>query len=153
MDTSICSLNVRGLGNKTKREQVFHWLKDQHFSICLLQETHLKSQCTDTWASEWGNKSFFSGTSNNSEGVCILFNKSLKYDTVNHTEIVPGRLHVVDIKFDDMFLKVINIYGPNKDDISLFDKLQLYINENEDSDFIIGGDFNTVLNTEIDKLK
>ena len=67
-------------------------------------------------------------------------------------EIVPGRLHVVDIKSDDIFLKVINIYGPNKDDISLFDTLQLYINGNEDSDFIIGGDFNTVLNTEIDKL-
>ena len=45
--------------------------------------------------------------------------------------------------------------GQNKDDISLFNKLQLYMTENEDSFilyFIIGGDFNTVLNPEIDKL-
>ena len=143
MDTSICSLNVRGLGNKTKREQVFHWLKDQPFSIYLLQETHLNSQCTDTWESEWGNKSFFSGTANNSEGVCILFNNSFKYDTVNHTEIVPGRLHVVDIKSDDIFLKVINIYGPNKDEVSLFEKLEEFVLLNDDKSLVIGGDFNT----------
>ena len=151
MDTSICSLNVRGLGNKIKREQVFHWLKEQNNSIYLLQETHLNSQFVDKWESEWGFKSFFSGKTNNSEGVCILFNKSFTHEIANYVELIPGRLQAVDIKLDDKSLKVINIYGPNNDDTSVFEILQKYIIDNEDSDFIIGGDFNTVLNTDIDK--
>ena len=151
MDTSICSLKCRGLGNKTKREQVFHWLKEQHFSIYLLQETHLNSQLSDKWESEWGYKSFFSGNANNSEGVSILFNKSFAYDIVNYKEIIPGRLIAVDIQLENKIFKVVNIYGPNDDNIHLFEKLQVYINDNEENDFIIGGDFNTVLNTNTDK--
>ena len=57
----------------------------------------------------------------------------------------------VDIKLENKILKVINIYGPNDDNIHLFEKLHIYINGNEENDFIIGGDFNTVLNTNIDK--
>ena len=153
MDTSICSLNVRGIGNKIKREQVFQWLKEQKFSIYLLQETHLISENADNWESDWGFTSFYSGIKSNSEGICILFDKSFKFDTknINHIDIVPGRLQVVDIKIEDKAIKIINIYGLNNDDTFLFDKLQSYISENEDSDFIIGGDFNTVLNTDIDK--
>ena len=40
MSISICSYNVRGIGNVNKREQIFTWLKDKKFDICLLQETH-----------------------------------------------------------------------------------------------------------------
>ena len=148
---SICSLNCRELGHKTKREQVFHWLKEQHFSIYLLQETHLNSQLSDKWESEWGCKSFFSGNANNSEGVSILFNKSFAYDIVNYTEIILSRLIAVDIKLEHKILKVIDIYGPNDGNIHLFEKLHNYIHDNEENDFIIGGDFNTVLNTNIDK--
>ena len=89
MTTSICSLNVRGLGNKVKREQVFHWLKEQNFSICLLQETHLNSQFTDKWASGWQGQSYLSGNTNNSEGVCILFNNSFTYKVDSHIELIP----------------------------------------------------------------
>ena len=120
LDTSICSLNVRGLGNTIKRVQVFNWLKEQNNYIYILQETHLYSQFIDKWESEWGLKSYFSGKTNNSEGVCILFNKSFTYEIVNYAELSPGRMQAVDIKLDDKFLKVINIYGPNNDDIKSF---------------------------------
>ena len=53
MAETICSLYVRGLGNKEKRDQVFHWLKEKKFSIYLLQETHLSAQLKDQWQSEW----------------------------------------------------------------------------------------------------
>ena len=83
--------------------------------------------------------------------MCIFFNKSFTHEIVNYVELIPGRLQAVDIKLDDKLLKVINIYGPNNDDKSLFEQLLQYIIDNEDSDFIIGGDFNTVLNTDKDK--
>ena len=37
---TICSLNVRGLGNKHKRREIFNWLRKKKFSIYFLQEVH-----------------------------------------------------------------------------------------------------------------
>ena len=58
MNLSICSYNVRGLGNKTKREQIFSWLKDNNFAICLLQETHSGVGTHNIGKSDWGNDAF-----------------------------------------------------------------------------------------------
>ena len=48
-------------------------------------------------------------------------------------------------------MKSIFIYGPNEDNIFLFDKLSDFLSINDDKSFIIGGDFNTVLNYKVDK--
>ena len=59
MAVDICSLNVRGLGSKLKREQVFHWLKEQSFDIYFLQETHLPSSLKKTNRDGMGSKRLF----------------------------------------------------------------------------------------------
>lgn len=61
MNTTICSFNVRGLGNKIKREQIFAWLKNNKYSICFLQETHSGEGTHNLWKDEWGSDAFFSG--------------------------------------------------------------------------------------------
>ena len=78
MQTTFSSVNVRGLRNHKKREQIFHWLKLNNFSICLLQETHTNKECEQNWEREWDGKAFFSGDKGNKEGVCILINKKMK---------------------------------------------------------------------------
>ena len=45
------------------------------------------------------------------------------------------------------------MYGPNKDDVTFFEKLEFFMMENEDKDIISGGDYNTIINSEIDKKK
>ena len=42
----------------------------------------------------------------------------------------------------------INVYGPNVDDNTFFESLCVFLDEN---DFLIGGDFNAVLETKLDK--
>ena len=79
MANNICTLNVKGLNNKFKREKIFTYLKQQQFSVCLLQETHLPSNNKITYQDEWGGKSFFSGTSSNSAGGCILINPTVHH--------------------------------------------------------------------------
>lgn len=69
MNLSICTYNVRGLGNKSKREQIFAWIKTNNISICMLQETHSGKLTHDIWKREWDSDAFFSGQNNNSEGV------------------------------------------------------------------------------------
>ena len=48
MDLKICSLNVRGLGERLKRRETFNWLRAKKFSIYLLQETHCSENTTAT---------------------------------------------------------------------------------------------------------
>ena len=151
MDLKICTYNVRGLGNKTKRENVFAWLKDKQYSICLLQETHSGEGTHKDWVKEWGKDAFFSGTSNNSEGVGILINPKLSFSIKQHSEIIIGRLHALELNIEERDIIILNLYGPNTDSVNYFEILEKYLKENEDKTFIIGGDFNTIIDTELDK--
>ena len=146
MSIQLCSFNVRGIGSKTKREKVFQWLKEQPYSICLLQESHSSVEFRETWCKEWGSNAYFSGNSSNSAGVAILLKSNTAFNVLNHIEIVIGRLQALFIEINDKPFIIINIYGPNNDDASVFNELNKFIVDNEDGNFIIGGDFNTVLN-------
>ena len=55
MAVSICTLNVNGIAEHSKREKVFKHLLDQHFDIYLLQETHLPDVTQGKlWETQWG---------------------------------------------------------------------------------------------------
>ena len=151
MSISLCSYNVRGIGNANKREQIFTWLKDKKFDICLLQETHSEEKRCDTWKQIWGKHCFFSGKCTNSEMVGILINPDLPYEILNYTELICGRVQSLELKIHEKPITIINIYGPNKDELNVFETLDMYIRSNDEKNFIIGGDFNTVLDTNLDK--
>ena len=56
---NILSLNVRGLRNKEKRREMFHWLKQYNGgdnSFIFLQETHSDKMDELIWQREWGSK-------------------------------------------------------------------------------------------------
>jgi len=69
METAILTLNVRGLGNKEKRNQVFEWLRGLNYSIFMLQETHLTKQNIELWKHDLTGRFVYSGSKTNSEGV------------------------------------------------------------------------------------
>ena len=151
MDYSICSLNVRGLGQKTKRKQMFNFLEKNQFNICFLQETHSKAEVETLWKRESKQHIFFSGRSSTSGGVCILLEKSLQFKLIYHKEIIPGKIQALKLNLDDHDIVLINIYGPNNDDVSFFETLYDFLGENDDEEYVIGGDFNTVLDSNLDK--
>ena len=151
MKFNICTLNVRGLGSKQKRNQVFQWLKNRNVSICLLQETHITNHQESNIKVEWGDHFFLSGSSNNSQGIGIFINPNLVFKFISHTNIVNGRLQALHLQIDEKDIIIINIYGSNLDDITLLESLEAYIIEHDDFNFIIGGDFNTILDNKLDK--
>ena len=61
-----------------------------------------------------------------------------------------GNKLVLDIQVHDLNLKLINIYGPNKDDISFYNSLNQNLNDNEQDYILWCGDFNMTLNPELD---
>ena len=100
---------------------------------------------------EWDNEAFFSGNYSNKEGVCILLNANVAYKVLKHTEIVSSRLQAIELEIEHRTIVIISIYGPNSDDCTVFEQLEKYLSEKEDKTFILGGDFNTVLNENIHK--
>ena len=144
-------MNVRGLGNMQKRWQVFEWLKNLNSSVYLLQETHAISQVEKKWKEEWKGEIYISGNKSNGQGVGILLNpKSILSITKCH-ELAVGRLIACEIEINGKPFIIVNIYGTNIDDDKLFLKLQQFLSLHNDKSIIVGGDFNTVLQTHIDK--
>ena len=152
MKLSICSFNDRGLGQKLKRTQIFTFLKSKKLQICFLQETHSTKEIENTWAADNTYDFYLSGRSSNSGGICIMVDKTLDYNVKEHTEIIPGKLQALRVKMFDRNITYLNIYGPNNDDKSFFELLNKYLADNEEDEFIIGGDFNTVLEPDADKI-
>ena len=115
----------------------------------MLQETHIAYPLNKHWKKEWNGRCFFSGTKTNKEGVAILVNGKLNIKIKECKEIIVGRLVTMDITIQEKEFVIINIYGPNHDnDNVFFEKLNEIIDM--EKNIIIGGDFNTVLNTYID---
>ena len=48
----VCSLNVRGLGDRLKRWEMFNWLRKKNYSICMLQEVHGSEIKIPVWSAE-----------------------------------------------------------------------------------------------------
>ena len=71
---------------------------------------------------------------------------------INVYEIEIGMLLSLQshVKIGKKEVIIINIFGLNKDDIDIFRKLDGFI-EDKSHIFIIGGDFNVVLDPKIDK--
>ena len=56
---TVASVNCRGLGNVQKRRDVFHYLRQKHYSIYFLQDTHLDPKLDKYITAEWGLTSSF----------------------------------------------------------------------------------------------
>ena len=150
MSIKLCTLNVKGLAGKNKRIQVFEWLKQNKFNLCFLQELHCTSENYNLWQNEWKDYLFLSGNKSNSLGIGILCN-NLPCNSFEHHDIIPGRLQTLRFTIQETSYYLINVYGYNQDDTSLFNTLNTIIMENNDNTFIIGGDFNTIVNPLLDK--
>ena len=72
MDLKMCSLNVRGLGDKLKRCEMFNWLRRKTYSIYMLQEVHWLENAMSVWSAEWG----YCCCTSAKGGVAILFNNN-----------------------------------------------------------------------------
>ena len=130
----ITSLNVRGLRDDAKRREVLNWLRAKiHQYAC--SKKYIVSK-----------KQIICGKQN---GAIKLTSPLLKATKQQRLYTDPaGRFIICDLKANEKFLTLANIYAPNEDKPSFFyDHLLNFKCE----DIIIGGDFNLVLNIEKDK--
>ena len=147
----IASLNCRGLGGFHKRRDVFSFLREKNFSIYLLQDTHFTCDIEERISREWGYDCYFSSFRSNSRGVSILINNNIEYKLINLLKDDDGNILILRITAFERDFVIVCLYGPNDDNPEFYVKLEEMIQNIGPSDnVIVGGDFNLVMNFDID---
>ncbi len=141
------TLNVRGLNDKTKRQQVFYWLRKQEADVIALQETHLGKACDEwKWTREWEGQSYWSVVSSNCKGVALLFNRKRKFDVTNVQKGQSGRIISLSAKVEDKNVRFVCVYAPNKEnERKAFFKSDLEDHMDSEQYNVLLGDFNCTL--------
>ena len=147
----ICTFNCNGLGNYSKRKDVFDYLRKQKYDIYLLQETHWKSKSENFIRSCWGYNCFVAGEDTNKKGVGILMNNTFEYKIHNVIKDPAGSYIILDMDISDERYTLVNVYGPSDGDRSeFFTDLFTLINTIDNLNIIVGGDWNVILNPKLD---
>lgn len=147
---NFVSFNVNGLRDVNKRRSVFNFLKTTNANIVLLQETHSSIDDETIWSNEWGNKIIFSHCSNRSKGVALLFQRGFR-PQIHITRLdLNGRFLLLELTLVETKFLLVNIYAPNEDDPSFFDKIFDMIEIRDNNSLILAGDFNTTLDQDWD---
>ncbi|CAB1334584.1 unnamed protein product, partial [Coregonus sp. 'balchen'] len=149
--------NIRGKGYKksSKTEKlglVFKQLITLKASITFLQETHIGPKDIDLFeiATSW--KSYFTVYSTQSKGAAILVNKNIEqhYQYICHDEEPTGSYIVLFCKLYGQSFTLVNLYNHAKD-TRVLETLTHYLQEMATGILVVGGDFNTVIDPDIDR--
>ena len=157
LNFDILSWNVRGLGDYQKRCKLFNWVKKHRSkkAIVFMQETHLSDKTGKQWEQLWRGSIKFSHGTTSSKGVLIAFSGSLEFNIMKEFTDQNGCYIVLQVDIQENPYMLINYYVPNLEtqQVSVFDKLTKVLSNlelKENTNLILGGDFNLILNLKLD---
>ena len=146
----IGSLNVRGLNRPLKRRQIFSQIRRNKYDSFLIQETHATYDTAHTWEREWGGKIYRSDGESNARGVAIVCNRNLDINITNVIKDTEGRRLIISFVYEDAQYVLCCIYAPNRDDKNFFQQTFDLCTQENCENWIIGGDYNLVLDPNVD---
>lgn len=152
MHLKLLTLNTRGFRNRVKQNQVIELAKFLGANILLIQESHLSKRSEVVSFEEiFKVKSFWSFGSHNSRGVGIIFLKDSNIKVLKWERDTEGRVIKVSFKLNGEQITVLSVYGPNKSEESYsFYKEELPKFLIGGQAYIMGGDYNCILNKNTD---
>ena len=109
-EVKVCSLNCQGLGDRSKRRDVFSFLRDRNYSIICLQDTHFTNDIHRIIQSEWGYKVAFNSFTSRSRGVAILFRNNFEFNIHNIFTDNTGNVILIDLEILNKRITLVNIY-------------------------------------------
>ena len=152
MAFSIATINCYGLRDSHKRGIIFDYLRNSSFDIFFLQECYCVSESeTKLWTEEFGGTGFWSYGDFRSRGVGILFKPGVNFKITDIFRDTDGRLLRLDCVQNSQNLRLVNVYMPNdpharKEFIKALDS-----HLTGSMVKILGGDFNFVESSSLDK--
>lgn len=148
---TFCSWNVNGINEPVKRGKVLSHLKVLQADVIFLQETHLKKDMHGKIRAKWIGQVFHSKFPSKARGAAIVRRKNVPF--LHKTTIADneGRFIMVIGEIQSTPITLLNIYGPNRDEPEFFRKTLNLIPDISTTNLILGGDFNLVLDTYLDR--
>ena len=104
------------------------------------------------WKREWGGEMFFTPGSHHSQGLITLLSRNLDVTSII-TQRIGERILSLSLSYNEHDITVLNVYGPNndKDKQEFLTELEKYLQHLHESKYVfVAGDFNMVLNNDID---
>ena len=146
----IASLNCLGISKKLKRKTIFK--QCLNYDVICLQETHITHEKYKEWKLDWNAEFFYTVGTNFSKGQIILINPKLKYKSLIVTHETPRILGVKITLENDLTIQIFNIYAPNtkQEKLDFINKLYSTTQSITSEHFLLCGDFNIVLNNDLD---
>ena len=84
-----------------------------------------------------------------------MFKKDLPIEIINTHRSLDGRKLLVNVKYEESFFTIVNIYAPNNEDsrIEFFKRMSIFISHNsiDVSNIVLCGDFNCKLDCQQDR--
>ncbi|KAI4874512.1 hypothetical protein NFI96_002235 [Prochilodus magdalenae] len=153
---TFLSWNVNGFTQK--KSSVFAHLNFLQADVVFLQETHIGPGPSSPSGSiqiqglendyDWAVYTVFK---RNCRGVAILFRKGLGCEGLRVVGDEKGRYMIISCRIQEKEFVFVNVYNPTDEKID-FNKLRdSLIPASESAYFVMGGDFNTVMDAEVDK--
>ncbi len=147
----MVSWNVKGLGHPIKRAKVFTHLRSLSSDLVFLQETHIRPSEKSRLRCSWAGHTFQSTFSSEARGVAILIKKNIPFQDVKTISEDNGRFLIATGQLYSIHVTLVNIYGPNADDAGVFRKTFDKLPDLANTNLIIAGDFNTILDWHLDR--
>ena len=146
----ICSMNCQGLGDSRNRRDIFNYVRKSNYSILCLQDTHFCKEKEKIIETEWGYKTYFNSLNSQSRGVAIFFNNNFEFKILNTYKDNSGNILILNIETEKLTFLLVCLYGPNRDSPEFYQTIFTRILNFNTSNILIVGDWNLILNPEID---
>lgn len=80
----------------------------------------------------------------------VLINNNFEQQVCRVLKDPNGNYIILEIKIKDEVITLVNLYGPNEDKPTFYEDIKQKINELENDNVIICGDFNLVMDPDVD---
>lgn len=144
------SWNTNGINQPTKRRKVLNFIRKHNVDIAFLQESHLNDAEHCKLGKQWQGQIYYSSFTSQARGVAILFRKGVPFQLEYLERDKRGRYVLVRGFLANKPVTMLNVYGPNQDEADFFVNLFFKINCSP-AELIIGGDFNLVMDPNMDR--
>jgi len=155
---NVLTYNVRGLKEYSKLKRILNKcagkMKKLPNTIFNYQETHLSKLDENKIKVMWRGEYVLSPGREKSRGCLTLFDST--WEKIDHIVDPGGRYTVVTLKKVFGTFTFINLYAPNEQTVDFFEEIcikAIDCRDRFDSNLVISGDFNLVINKEIDSHK